>query len=289
MIRAGFHLSISGGTHNAAAEAADEGYLAFQIFVTNPRSWTAHKIPDDDAEMFIRLLGGGIPFAHLPYLSNPSSPNPETQRKSLLMLVENMENCTKLGIKELVVHLGSHLGKGLEYGKERAAETLAQALDRVGGVGILLENTAGYKNCVGSKISDLADIIGAIGSRRAGFCFDTCHAFAAGYDLTDRSVLGSLAKEITETIGKERLRLVHLNDAKFALGSGLDRHWHIGKGGIGVIGFKNLFSNSLFRSGSFVMETPVDTDVGHSEDMRALELILESCGLSANLPDKKPQ
>jgi deoxyribonuclease-4 len=282
MIRAGFHLSVAGGMHNAPASAKANGYRALQLFASSPRTWEITGIPKADAEKFRELADGIHPFAHIPYLCNPSSSNPEVYAKSLTMLKGNMSNCGELGIGNTVIHLGSHLGKGLEHGKERTVELVKKALDSVGEVGILLENSSGYKNCVGDRIPDIGDIIGRIGSRRVGLCLDTCHAFAAGYDIRTPEGVEKLASEVKEHVGKERLGLVHLNDAKFDLGSGLDRHWHLGKGSIGEKGFRALFSNRLFRDGDFVMETPEDDVCDDAGNMRELQRILKSCGLRAN-------
>jgi deoxyribonuclease-4 len=195
------------------------------------------------------------------------------------MLKGNMSNCRKLGVANVVIHLGSHLGKGVEYGKMGTAELVGNALDAVDGVGILLENSSGQKNCVGDRMADIGDIIARIGSKRVGLCLDTCHAFAAGYDIRTVEGVGKLAGEVEEHVGRERLGLVHLNDAKFELGSGLDRHWHIGQGNIGEKGFKALFSNRLFQEGNFVMETPENESGNDVENMKALQRILKSCGL----------
>lgn len=281
MIRAGFHLSVAGGMHNSASTAKSNNYLAFQLFASSPRTWNSTKIPKEDAEKFRELSAGINSFAHIPYLCNPSTSNPDVYAKSLVMLKENLSNCSELGVQNVVIHLGSHLGKGVEFGKKRTIELIGRALEAVDGVGILLENSSGYKNCVGDRIEDIGSIINGIGSKRVGLCLDTCHAFAAGYDIRTGDGVNKLAKEVIEYIGKERLGLVHLNDAKFELGSGLDRHWHIGKGNIGEKGFKALFSNKLFQQGNFVMETPEDDISNDIENMKELQKILKSCNLKA--------
>lgn len=177
--------------------------------------------------------------------------------------------------------MGSHLGRGTAYGLERATQSISEAIDSVPDVTLLLENSAGYKNSVGSRFEEISSIMRSIGKpSRVGLCFDTCHAFAAGYDLHDSKIVSKIADEITNHMGKNSLGLVHLNDAKFELGSGLDRHWHIGKGNIGTDGFKMLFSNPLFRSGSFVMETPLEgLNDACAENMMAVKEILKSCGI----------
>jgi deoxyribonuclease-4 len=268
--------------YNAPDEAKRMGYRAFQIFASSPRTWDVTKIPQADAEKFAELRQGINVLAHIPYLCNPSTSNPEVYSKSLTILKGNMANCAQLGVEEVVIHLGSHLGKGVEYGKERTIKLISSALGSVKGVGILLENSAGYTNCVGDNMKDIGDIIKGLKSDRVGMCLDTCHAFAAGYELRTKEGVSKLANEIDEYIGAERMRFVHLNDAKADIGSGLDRHYHIGKGKIGVEGFKQIFSNKLFRQGNFVMETPEDEVSDDKKNMKELQRILAECGLKAN-------
>lgn len=282
-ISAGFHLSIAGGVWNAPSYALGRGYKAFQLFTTSSRTWGVKKIAQDAAERFRALSAGMEAFAHNSYLCNPSSPNEEVYTKSEVALAENMRNCNALGIKSLVIHIGSHMGRGEEYGIGRAVEMLKHVIDKVPSTRILLENSPGYTNSVGSKMSAIGRIIDGVGSGRLGVCIDTCHAFAAGYDMRSAEGVDELASGIEEHIGGKNLGLVHLNDAKFGLGSGRDRHWHIGWGEIGARGFANLFSNELFRKGCFVMEVPPGSDgMDWDRDMRALTKIAGSCGLEVN-------
>lgn len=284
MIRFGFHLSIAGAVSNAAKEACSKSYGAFQIFTASSRSWVQKPINADDAEAFrdYTMECGSEPYAHIPYLCNPASSNLPVLKKSRAMLVRNLENCALLGVKGLVIHLGSHLGKGTAYGIETVVESVGEALDSVGGASILLENTSGYTNSIGSTFSEIAAIINGVGSPRLGLCLDTCHAFAAGYELRTPEGISSMVSEIEAGIGLDRLGLVHLNDAKFDRGSKRDRHWHIGKGFIGEKGFEALFSNDAFRHGSFVMETPVNAQGGEASNVKALLKILKKVHLDAN-------
>lgn len=213
-------------------------------------------------------------FAHIPYLCNPASSDPLVYEKSKQMLVDNIKNCDALGIDYLVIHLGSHLGKGVDVGIENICNAVSFGLDSTQKVNILLENGSGYKNCVGSKFSELGRIIDGIDSARAGVCFDTCHAFAAGYDLRDPDAVKKTMEEFTSHVDISKLKLVHLNDAKYPLGSGLDRHFHIGKGNIGRKGFTALFQNDAFRNGSFIMELPEDSEGLHLDDMNAARSIM---------------
>ncbi len=166
-----------------------------------------------------------------------------------------------------MIHLGSHLGKGMETGIENVSDAVAFALDRVKNTDILLENGAGYRNCVGSRFEEIGRIMDRIGSKRVGICLDTCHAYAGGYDISDGESVDRLAREIDSSVGLSRIGLFHLNDAKYPLGSGLDRHWHIGKGHIGKEGLSSFLRNKAFSSGSFIMELPEDGIASHADDM----------------------
>ncbi|MDE1871181.1 MAG: deoxyribonuclease IV [Candidatus Micrarchaeota archaeon] len=281
MIRLGFHLSIAGSVANAPREAALEGYGAFQVFTTSSRSWKNSAMDADGCSEFKELTrsNGLEAFAHIPYLCNPASPNAEVYRKSKEMLVSNMGNCDALGIKYLVIHLGSHLGKGIGIGMENICGAVSNAIDSAGNVDILLENGSGYTNCVGSRFEDIGKIMDVLDSDRIGLCFDTCHAFAAGYDISDSDGVDKTVEELERCIGLSRLKLVHLNDAKYPIGSGLDRHEHIGRGNIGREGFVALFCNGAFRNGSFVMELPADSNGGHADDMHAVGSIMADAGI----------
>jgi deoxyribonuclease-4 len=270
MLRLGFHLSISGGVANAPAAAEREGYGAFQIFASNPRSWKHSPIDEEEAERFKEIIKsrGIVPFAHVPYLCNPSSSDSLINKKSTGMLIANIESCNKLGINGVVVHIGSHTGSGENTGVKTAANTIRNALENTEGASLLLENSSGYRNSVGSKFGQIAEILDKIDSDRAKVCLDTCHAFAAGYDLSSAAGVGEACDHFESSIGFGRLGVVHLNDAKYPLGSGLDRHWHIGKGYIGAAGFKALFKQKQFREMSFIMETPVNKEGDADTNMR---------------------
>ena len=275
-------MSIAGAVSNSAREAAESGYGAFQLFTASSRSWEQKAIGAADAEEFARCAKScdTEPFAHIPYLCNLASANPEVLAKSRLMLVQNMRNCATLGIGSLVIHMGSHLGKGMEYGISSIIESLGQALDSVHGVRILLENTSGYTNSIGSTFSEISRVTDSFPSSRVGVCLDTCHAFAAGYELRTPAGIDAMVRELDSQVGLKRLGLVHLNDAKFDRGSKLDRHWHIGKGFIGRKGFAAFFGNEAFRSGSFVMETPVNAEGDDASNAGALLSLLDDAGIA---------
>lgn len=276
MIRLGFHLSIAGSLSNAPREAIKMEYGAFQIFTTSSRAWKNSVIAPNDAADFRKLTENGPkPFAHIPYLCNPASTNAPIYEKSKEMLVNNIKNCELIGIDFLVIHLGSHLGKGMDIGIENVCNALNFALDSTKRVNILLENSSGYKNSVGCKFSEIGKIIDTVSDDRIGVCFDTCHAFAAGYDIRTPETVDKTFEEFSDNVKLSRLKVFHLNDAKYEFASGLDRHWHIGKGFIGKEGFESLFANKIVESGSFVMELPEDEQSTHLDDMNTIKSIIE--------------
>ncbi len=264
---------------NAAKIAERNGYGAFQLFVTNSRSWAPREVKAEESRDFQDSIrrSGATAFAHAPYLCNPSSPRNDVFEKSVSMLKHNVRNCGGLGVRHLVVHLGSHLGTGSEAALVRIGKAFETALADDKGVEILLENSAGYRNSVGSSFKEIGAIIKEIGSKSVGVCLDTCHAFAAGYEISTAEGTKAAMDEIEEHIGLERIKCVHLNDSKFALGSGLDRHWYIGKGFIGRKGFVEFFRNSKLPTKCFVMETPMYEDADNDYNMSAaVELMTEA-------------
>ena len=281
MIRLGFHLSIAGGVYNAPITAERHRYGTFQIFASNPRGWEHRPINEEDAEHFKQVVkkSDTVPYAHTPYLCNPSSASTKMLKKSLGMLVKNMESCSMLGVSSLVVHMGSHLGKGEQHGRKTIIDTISRALDSEPKTVLLLENSSGYKNSMGSKFDETGYIIDSISSDRIGICLDTCHAFASGYDLRTAESIDKVCSEFDSNMGFKRLGLVHLNDAKYELGSGLDRHWHIGQGNIGADGFRELFRNRNFHNRCFVMETPINEHGNEITNMKnARKLAAEALG-----------
>jgi len=276
-LRLGFHVSIAGSIDRAVDRAAEMGCNTFQIFTRNPRGWRFKALDQGEAERFARRVGErGIEpvFGHMPYLPNLASPREEVYEKSVESLTAELGRCARLGIPYLVTHLGSHLGAGPAVGLRRIVEAVNRSFSEAGGAAmLLLENTAGARNSVGSTFEDLRYIVERVeNSDRVGVCFDTCHGFAAGYDLRTPGAVEGTVREIGESLGLDRLRLVHLNDSKGDLGSGVDRHEHIGMGRIGEEGFRGILRSGLGRL-PLILETPVDRrrrDVENLEKVREL-------------------
>lgn len=277
-IKCGVHVSIVGSIDQAVDRARERRCDTFQIFTRNPRGWKLKKLIPDEVAQFrqkLREFALAPAVAHMPYLPNLSCPKKGLHRRSLKALTIELERCDKLGIPYLVTHLGSHLGKGRKIGLERLIEGIDTALaSSEGNTMLLLENTAGTKNSMGSTFEDIQEILDHVAAKsRVAVCFDTCHAFAAGYDLRDTSSVDRTLVELKRTVGLDLLKVVHANDSVGELGSGRDRHEHIGMGHIGEPGFRAILHNDTFRRLPFILETPIDnraTDVRNLRKIREL-------------------
>ena len=260
----GCHVSISGSIHLAVDNAIERKCTAFQIFTRSPRSWHVKDLTSEDIKNFkTKLVNSKIDrfatAAHMPYLPNLSSPAKDAYAKSVDTIQKEIKRCGELGIPYLVTHLGSHLGTGEEKGIERLKKALMEAAKIKNDVTILLENTAGQKNSVGSDFEQLASLLFSLKpSNRFGICFDTCHAFAAGYDLRTEKAVKETFDKFDENIGFEHLKILHLNDSKGEIGCKLDRHYHIGLGQIGEKGLGKVIKMMNERKIPMVLETPID-------------------------------
>ena len=279
-MQVGVHVSISGSIDRAVDNAMTLKCTAFQIFTRSPRGWAAKDLAKEEVENFkAKLVSSKIdPYAicaHMPYLPNLSSPNKDLYKKSLDTFVNEVKRCSMLGVPYLVIHLGSHRGAGTEVGIKNlvnACNTVAAKASN--DVTILLENTAGQKNSVGSKFGEIKQILDQLEARkRFGVCFDTCHAFAAGYDLRSKDRVEDAIAEFDKNVGMKELRVVHLNDSKGDLNCNVDRHEHIGLGYIGEKGFKAILAQKEFKNLPLILETPIDDrrdDVGNLKKVKEL-------------------
>ena len=265
MVRFGVHVSVAGGLDRAVSRALEKGCDAFQIFSSNPRSWRSNHIPEESRTRFrdLQRQSGLSPVVdHMPYLPNLASAKEEVYAKSLQALARELERCQTLGIPYLVTHLGSHLGAGQERGLARIVAALQTVLSENNSDTVLLiENSAGTKNSMGSTFSDIAAVLQSLPKERhrLGVCLDTCHLYAAGYDLRTFGALQAALDQFQDCIGLERLLLIHLNDCRGSLGSHLDRHEHIGLGQIGEGGFRAILCHPALADMTMILETPVDS------------------------------
>lgn len=271
----GFHLSVAGGINLAIDKAAELGINALQVFLKNSNRWTAPPLPEKDIIAFRdkwKSYPGLSICAHTGYLINPAGDG-ENLEKSLILLADEIQRAEVLGIKKLVLHPGNHKGAGVEEGIKQIAFNIDSILESDNTeVEILLETTAGQGSSVGHRFEHIRDIIAASKyPDRFGVCLDTCHIFAAGYDITTEAGYRKTIEEFDRIIGIDKLKLFHLNDSKKGCGSKVDRHDHIGLGLIGSEGISYFLNDGRFDNTDFILETP-DDEIRSDRDN--LELIL---------------
>lgn len=276
----GVHTSIAGGIDQAVVRAAKLGCGAFQIFSTNPRGWKAKEISDKEAQSFKDALvkyNLSTVIVHTPYLINLASPKEDIYNKSLNALIAGIRRADKIGAQYMVLHPGSHTGAGLEQGIENIAKGLIKVITETDPkVTILLENVAGAGTAIGKNIEELKRIISqANNHNKLGICYDTCHGFAAGYDIREQEEVDRLLEEIDLNIGLNRLGVIHANDSMGELGSNKDRHHHIGEGQIGLKGFSNLVNHPKLKDKAFILETPVDEKKNDQDNLATIKSLLE--------------
>lgn len=257
----GAHVGTAGGFSNAVKAGKEIRADIIQIFTRNQMQWRAKPIDEADAEKFrsdfaASKLKGVI--AHGSYLINLASPEKKLRKMSVEAVVEEVTRCSQLGIGTYIFHPGSHVGSGDKKGEKREAESLREVISRTAKlpVKLALENMAGQGNVICHDFGAIAGVIEMTGSERLGVCIDTCHLFASGYDIRDRKSLAATMKEFKAEIGMKKLLAFHLNDSKGELGCRLDRHENIGKGKIGIEGFRALMHYPGLSRIPMALETP---------------------------------
>lgn len=259
----GAHVSAAGGVENAPKRAHEIGAKAFALFTKNQRRWEAPQLTTENIDGFkenCEEFGYSMDYVmpHDSYLINLGHPDKDQLEKSRNAFLDEMKRCEQLGIKLLNFHPGNHLDKiDVDECLRRNAESLNRVLDLTEGVTTVIENTAGQGTSTGFKFEYLASIIDGVEDKsRVGVCIDTCHAFAAGYDLSTEKGFSAMCKEFEQTVGFEYLKGIHLNDSKKELGSRVDRHDNIGEGKIGIKGFELLMKDERFDNIPMILETP---------------------------------
>lgn len=260
-------MSIAGGLDQAPLRGRQVGCDTIQVFTKSNRQWHARRLSDREVEAFkatLKATGIGPVVAHDCYLVNLAAPRGPLWKKSVAAFRVELERAGRLGIPYLVTHPGSHVGAGEAEGIRRVAEALNvlhAALPRRGGVQILLETTAGQGTSLGYRFEQLAAILeGVEQADRVGICLDTCHVFAAGYDIRSAEGYRKTLAEFTACLGLARLKAIHLNDSKGGLGSRVDRHEHIGEGRLGLGPFRRILSDPRLRRVPMILETPKGDD-----------------------------
>ncbi len=273
--RLGVHTSIAGGIHLSLERARKLGCTTVQFFSHNPRSWGFAPVPEGGIGKFreLRTAFDISPVCiHTSYLINLASANRDVRDKSMRLLFHEMENADLLGADYVVLHTGSASKDDEKTGRRRAVKALRDVSRRhAWRARLLLENTAGERGDISSRIADLAEIIdGTESALIGGICLDTCHAFQAGYEISKEEGIAQIAGEIERYMGLEKVRLIHLNDSKKAFNSGVDRHEHIGSGAIGTDGLRRFINHPAFRDVPLILETPKKSE---DDDPRNLKVV----------------
>lgn len=263
----GAHVSASGGVFNAPANAKQIGATAFALFTKNQRQWHAKPLTPEDISEFKNQMQicGYEPFQVLPhdsYLINLGNPDPEKRKKSLDSFIHELQRVESLGLDRLNFHPGAHL-KLVEPGESIRfiAEGIDAALSETDSVAAVIETTAGQGSALGRTFEEIAEIIDLVKQKdRVGVCIDTCHIFAAGYDIRNEETYGKTMEQFESIIGFDKLMGAHLNDAKSAYSSRVDRHHSLGKGNIGMDTFSLLMKDSRFDNIPLILET-IDSDI----------------------------
>jgi deoxyribonuclease-4 len=278
----GAHESIAGGVENALARGQEVGCDTIQIFVKTPNRWVSKSIAAENVIAFkdaVEETGIWPVFAHGLYLVNLATPDDTLWQKSIAALADDLERCEQLGLPGLVIHPGSHMGSGEETGIARIVAALDEVHTRLPGaeVQVWLEVTAGQGDHLGYAFDHLRAMIDGVREpERLGVCFDTAHAFAAGYELRTREGFDATWAEFDERLGLDRLQAIHLNDSKRELGSRVDRHEHIGQGLLGLEPFRFLLNDPRFRGIPMTLETDKGPDlVEDKENLAVLRSLVE--------------
>jgi deoxyribonuclease-4 len=275
LARIGFHAPIAGGLHNALSKAHALGCDTVQIFSRNPRGWSARPLEAEQIETFKRVRAEtriDPVVIHANYLINLAAADAGVREKSVASFREEIERGIALGADYLVVHPGSAKNACEADGIRTCAESLREACDGVAwnGFRVLLENTAGQGACIGHRFEHLGEIMESCAGLNLGVCFDTAHAFTAGYDLRDEDGYVATVEAIERCVGAENVRAVHFNDSKADYNSRVDRHWHIGQGHIGAEALSRVARSPQLAQAAFLLETPVDVE---GDDVRNLAML----------------
>lgn len=274
VLRLGVHVSIAGRLYDCIGRAEKLGCRTMQIFSRNPRGWKRKEISSEDIEGFKRRREEADirPLViHIPYFINPASPDPSLYKRSVAYTIEDVLFADAIEADYFVMHMGSHKGSGEASGLKRLSEALNTVVKKTRpGVQLLLEITAGSGNCIGYRFEHLEYVIKRVKGAKPGVCFDTAHAFEAGYDMRSARALNKTLKALDTCVGLEKLKVIHINDSKSPLGSRKDRHANIGEGHIGLAGFEGIVNHPALRDLPFILETP-DMDFG--SDRKNMEIV----------------
>lgn len=280
----GAHMSIAGGVSKALDRGASIGSNALQIFTKNNRQWAGPAVDQEDVARWKEQMpaqGFAYAVSHASYLINLATPKEPLWEKSMAAHADELQRAHAYGVPHVVLHPGAHTGSGVEAGIDRIAAALNEIHKRTpecDDTMTLLEIMAGQGTVIGSKFGELNAIIERVAdSERVGVCLDTCHAFAAGYNLRDEAGYEEMMTQLDSELGLDRVKCWHFNDSKGELGSNLDRHVHIGQGAIGADGFGLIMNDPRWNGIAMLLETPKKEDL--KDDVMNLETL---CSLVDN-------
>lgn len=275
----GAHMPVNGGLHTAITGGEEIGCTAVQLFTANPKVWSSPPLEDAAVATFRETLAASsVRFlcAHDSYLVNLAAPNPRVLGPSLKAFAQELTRADQLGIPWVVTHMGAHLNTGEDEGLERLVTSVRRLLDESAdkSSGIALETTAGQGTGLGYTFEQLARVLDGVGpSERLGVCVDTCHIFAAGYDIRSEDGYEAAVGRIESLIGLERVKVIHCNDAKKPVGSRVDRHAHLGQGEIGIEAFERLADDARLAHVPLIVETP-EAETMHRENVALLQSLI---------------
>ena len=262
----GAHMSIAGGIDLAPLRGREVGCRTMQLFTKSSNQWRARPLPPEEIERYranLRATGIAPAVAHDSYLINLASTDAELHRKSMAAFLEELERAEALGIPYLVTHPGAHVGAGEEAGLRQVANSIRELLKRTKDyqAQVIIETAAGQGTSLGHRFEQIAALLDQIGlPERTGVCLDTCHVFAAGYDIRTPDGYNDVIGAFDVVVGVPHLKVIHLNDSKRELGCRVDRHEHIGKGAIGLEAFRCLLTDPRLKGIPMILETPKDDD-----------------------------
>jgi deoxyribonuclease-4 len=274
----GAHMSIAGGVDLAPLRGRQVDCRTIQLFTKSSNQWRARPLPPEEIDRFranLQVAAIAPAVAHGAYLINLASTDPALHQRSMAACLEEIERAEALSIPYLVMHPGAHMGAGEEAGLRRVSTSLQELLKQTKGyrVQVVLETTAGQGSSLGHRFEQIAQLLDQIGiPERTGVCLDTCHIFAAGYDIRTPEGYDAILRRFDQVVGIASLRVMHINDCKKELGCRVDRHEHIGKGTIGLEAFRCLIADSRLCGIPMIIETPKDDDFV-TADRRNLETL----------------
>ncbi|MBU1131543.1 deoxyribonuclease IV [Patescibacteria group bacterium] len=274
----GAHISIAGGLDNAPGNAKKIGCEVFQMFSRSPRGGLAPKLTSAIIKNFQSEMKKNKQldaYIHTPYYINLASTNNRIRFGSIKVIREELERAGQLGVKYVMTHLGSANDLPRGQAIKKVIEGVRKILDGYKGATLfLIENSAGSGNIIGDQFEEIAKIIKGLpksSQNKTAICFDTCHAFASGYDLRNKKAIDQTLNKFNKVIGLSKLKLIHLNDSKTDLGSHVDRHEHIGLGRIGKPGFKEFINHPKLKKINMILETPDDDRGNQQSDLKIIK------------------